>query len=159
MRAAPALELTVAPERGWRAAVAALGAAALAALLGWVFAASIPAPGWRAAALLLCLPLFAALPALASRTLLLRWDGRDWHWRDAAEGQAQACSGRLGVVADLGGWMLLRLQPSASRLPWHGRWIALARRSHAAHWHALRCAVYSPTPAAPRHGDPPPFTH
>ena len=56
------------------------------------------------------------------------------------------------VALDLGRWMLLRIDPAdgsdaperASRPARRVRrcWVALSRRSAAAHWHALRVALY-----------------
>lgn len=154
MRAAPALELTVAPDRLWRVGVAVLLLAGLAALLAWaLLAASLPAV-WRGAALMAGLIVAAGLLACeaAARPLRLRWDGRCWHWREAAPGVVGECCGTLGVAADFGDWLLLRLEPAEGGWRRRSRWLALGRRSHAAHWHALRCAIYSPTPSAPRHG-------
>jgi hypothetical protein len=56
------------------------------------------------------------------------------------------------VALDVGAWMLLKFRadeapPAAGR-----RWIPVHRRSAGVHWHALRCAVYSPRPAP---GEPP----
>lgn len=142
MRAAPALELTVAPDRAWRLGVSALLLAGFAALAAWAgLAASVPV-SWRAAAVLAGLMVTTGLLACeaAARPLSLRWDGRCWHWREAPA--ASERSGTLGMAANFGSWLLLRLRSHGGiRWPWRARWVALGRRAHAAHWHALRCAV------------------
>jgi hypothetical protein len=52
----------------------------------------------------------------------------------------------VAVAIDLGGWMLLRFVPGAGG--GRARWIALQRHGLEPQWHALRCAVYAPRPAA-----------
>ena len=74
---------------------------------------------------------------------MLDWDARRWALHSPA-GAAQ--EGELAVAIDLGPWLLLRFRPAAP--PRRARWIALQRAAHAAQWHALRCAVYSPRPDA-----------
>jgi hypothetical protein len=68
----------------------------------------------------------------------LYWDGTQWHWC-GRPGKAQ-------VVIDLGGWLLLRFEPTPAGSP---QWIGLSRRRSSGPWAALRAALYSPRPADP----------
>lgn len=158
MRAAPAVELTVAPDLFWRVAVSLLAAAAGAGLMGWALLLPGPLP-WRLAVPAACLPWLLWLVGREWRAppLQLRWDGQGWCWREAgALPQAPEHSGSVDVIADFGAWMLLRLRPScvAPR-----RWLAIGRTAQPARWHALRCAVYSPTPQASRRDASSPVSH
>lgn len=133
----------------WRAAVAAVAVAALAALFGWAASAPDPQPpsawlciGVVAVTILL---LAASLACVEGGTLRLRsgvWtfapSGRD----DSAE------AGVLAVAVDLGSFMLLCLVRRGTGRIARRRWLPAQRRGLERDWHALRCAVYSPPPAA-----------
>ena len=93
-----------------------------------------------AAALLAWLVTGAALSRLP---VTLDWNGRQWTWLSPP---ALAEGGEIGVAMDLGPWLLLRFRPTLA--PRRPRWIALQRAGLETHWHALRCALYSPRPAA-----------
>jgi hypothetical protein len=67
----------------------------------------------------------------------LYWDGRAW--------QLDAVPGELRVAIDLGPWMLLIFTPDAAA---RASWLPVQRLGLETQWHALRCAVYSPRPAA-----------
>ena len=67
----------------------------------------------------------------------LRWDGQVWQLDDV--------SGELTAAIDLGPWMLLKFAPE---MPGRTSWLPVQRRGLETQWHALRCAVYSPRPAA-----------
>lgn len=138
MRAAPAVQLALGPDRAWRVAVALLGAAAGASLAGWALAWSgVPPAVLSGAACLLAAAAGAWLtcrlsPAPRGR---LAWDGAQWQWCGV--------EGELEVVADLGPWMLLRF------LPWRrgqAVWLPVGRAAAAAAWHPLRAAVYCRRP-------------
>jgi hypothetical protein len=81
--------------------------------------------------------------ALHQRPIDLRWDGQAWYLGDAT---SDAVPGELGVMLDLGAWMLLRFKPLPS-----GKvvWLPVQRRGLEAEWHALRCAVYASRSARP----------
>jgi hypothetical protein len=56
------------------------------------------------------------------------------------------------VALDLGGWLLLRLQPTASadaawRHRLRARWLPVAAAEAGPAWHALRVAVHAHNPA------------
>ena len=59
-------------------------------------------------------------------------------------------SGPLAVALDLGSFLLLTMTRAGARGPQARRWIPVQRHGLDGDWHALRCAVYSPPPAAPR---------
>ena len=149
MRASPAFQLTIDRFGAWRAVLACAGLAAAAALAAW--AASDAPFGWRlagtgigSALLLRALPM-ARIPALS-----LRWDTRCWHLGPAATRGEEPCSGTLDVALDLGPWMLLKFVQDVTQARPRVRWVPVQRRGLEAHWHALRCAVYSPRPAPAR---------
>ena len=144
----------------WRAAVAGLAGAGIVVLLTWLATRSEPVPmsglaAWAGAML--------AIPALAATlvrvpAVTLRWDGQQW-WlarlarssRAAAAAQIDAVAGEIDVALDFGGWMLLRFRPiSVAPRARISRWLPVQRHGLEAHWHALRCAVYSPRPAPAR---------
>ncbi len=137
-RQASAFQITIGPDRAWRALMAALavlaGGALLAALMsqaGLGFPA-ISSLGWLLLGALL-LPGAGWLGWRCSRTrpMSLRWDGQQW-WLDETPTRPR-------VVIDLGVWLLLRLAVR-SRLP---RYLPLARTSCAAQWPQLRATLYS----------------
>lgn len=147
MRAAPALSLEFGTSTQARVT---LGLLALAAtLVAGVWAWQLATIGAGAIAVAVGL-LAGALLAQVWRTprRRLRWDGQIW-WL-ASPASADARRGQLAVALDLGVWLLLRFERDAGPRP-RRAWLALQKRDLAADWHALRCALYSPRPAA----DPP----
>jgi hypothetical protein len=131
MRAAPALRVTVRRFAAWRAAVALLCAATAAALAAW-WAAAL----WAVAAAVLA---GAASLALTRRPpLALSWDGERWQ---AGSGGDASVTPR--VMLDLGDFLLLRLDCVG-----RADWLPVQRSGLDGSWHALRCALYSPRPAA-----------
>jgi toxin CptA len=107
--------------------------------------------GWRQA---LALVAVAACGGLAfaswrrSPAGALRWDGAGWTFEQGGE----ADDGHPEIALDLQNRLLLRWQGQAGRV----RWLWLERVHDAAHWEALRRAVYSrasaPDPAFPPRG-------
>jgi len=160
MRASPAFQCVLNRFGEWRAAIAVLAGAGIVVLLVWLATRSEPVPtlglaAWAGAML--------AVPALAASLtrvppVSLHWDGQQW-WlarparssRAAAAAQIDAAAGEIDVALDFGDWMLLRFRPiSAVRRERSPRWLPVQRRGLEAHWHTLRCAVYSPRPAPAR---------
>jgi hypothetical protein len=144
MRAAPAVRVTVRPSPAANRLAMLLTATAAGLLAwwgsGWLEWSSLPSAALTGAAALGSLA--AAWMALPRHPVTLTWDGRQWAWQSSLD----AIEGDIRAVMDLGPWLLLRFRPAfAPRRP---RWIALERAGLEAHWHALRCAVYSPRPAA-----------
>lgn len=146
MRAAPAVRIDfLQPTPALRALGALLVALAAAAFGGWLALSLRGAPVMAAmiAAVLAALAATLVVRATPGRPAALGWDARRW---TLAMAGADALEGELAVAMDLGGMLLLRFEPEPAAHP--VRWIALRRAEHAAQWHALRCAVYSPRPAA-----------
>jgi len=148
MHGSPPCALTVARFGAWRAAVAVLALAALASLLAWVLGSPLGEGPWIRVGVG-----FAALATLALATSLwrqpgarLRWDGLAW--TVASPASAEPVSGRLEVAIDLGSFLLLRFTPAGRSGPASVRWIPVGRAGLEHEWHAFRCAVHSPQPAA-----------
>ena len=178
MRASPAFQFTLNRIGVWRLGVSALAALALAVLLAWLATRAEPLPSlallaW--AGTFLAVPLVAG-SLLRMPAVTLRWDGRQWWLVRTASAmgpaavEVNATPGDIEVALDLGGWMLLRFQahlppqppPQPQSRPWsqprrllaltdaRSTWLPVQRRGLESHWHALRCAVYSPRPAPVR---------
>lgn len=141
MHHAPALSLTLPPDRPWHCGIQGLSAATLVTTLLWL--------GWHAlqvgtpTPLMLVVAAGSAVPVFWLRRWQamvpvreLVWQPTNHHWR------LQTRTGQLDCLADLGHWMLLRHRGPGL----HTTWLPLSRRDHAAHWHALRCALFSPGP-------------
>lgn len=152
MRTAPALQLTVTRYGAWRTGLALVSLAALVVSCAWAATAAVPL--LAAAGLLLVCALLVATVHRAERrrgACRLHWDGQQWAWSaDGAGADAELQSGRLEVAVDLGRWMLLRLDAVSGAAPVRRRsfWLPVQANGLERQWHALRCAVYSPTPAA-----------
>ena len=160
MRASPTFQCVLNRFGVWRAAVAAVASTGVVVLLAWLATRSEPTPPLGLAA---WVGAMFAVPALAASlmrvpSVAVRWDGQQW-WlarlarpsRAAGAAQVDAVAGEIDVALDFGGWMLLRFRPVVvarrERLP---QWLPVQRQGLEAHWHALRCAVYSPRPAPAR---------
>jgi hypothetical protein len=154
MRAAPALGVTVPRSPHWCAALALLATLVTASTAAWALQRGGDALGVLALLGVLLLGSVLLWRAWRRPRWHLRWDGQAW-WLAAPGAEPRA--GELRLSLDLGAWLLLqfRAAPGGPRL---GRrvWLPLQRRGSPADWHALRCALYSPRPAAdpPRATDP-----
>ena len=143
MRGAPPVVVeSAAADPIWRAVQAAVMALSAAAAGAWV--TGLWGAGGAAAALAAAVA-GSLVAVLAWRTVDrspvdLDWDGAGWRSRGVAV--------RPAVVADLGDWMLVRLDAPGAGRP---RWIGLSRPAGAAAWHAVRCALHA-APAAPADG-------
>lgn len=148
MRSAPAVQVVLGADAGWRWGVAFCCAVASASLAGWAALLIGASPAVAAGVAVAC-GLFASagsclyLPAPAGE---LAWDGSQWHWNGAA--------GDVKVSIDLGPWLLLAFETVGPPL---GRTVHLpvSRAGARTGWHGLRAAVYSRrpeprTPSAPR---------
>ena len=143
------MALAAGPGTAWHAALLAAVAATLGVLVAWAWTTADEFPlvargGVLGAATLAC----AAVVRLAVRrpARALRWTGARWELEAGPAGEA--VGGDARVALDLGGWMLVRFEPStpSRRLP---LWVPLARVGQEADWHALRCCLYAPRRAPP----------
>lgn len=144
MRAAPAVSVRLLPSTHWRRALALLALAALTSTATWAWQR-----GDRTG--VLALGGVLAGVALAVRTARpgprqLRWDGQRW-WLQTAPEPAEPLAGEVSVAIDLGAWLLLRFDAAPGARP-RRAWLPLQRAGQEPDWHALRCALYSPRPAA-----------
>lgn len=130
--------------RGWRVAVIALAGLAAAVLLAWVLAAPPDlSPALMAAVAGLagaCVPVALRLARLGP--CRVSWDGEDWRLGAMGAPPDQLRPGRLRVMLDFSGAMLLRFDESR---PGRGarHWIPVSRGALGAGWPAWRLTVYS----------------
>jgi hypothetical protein len=145
MRSAPAVTVRAAPSAHWRRALACLCAGTLAATGLWAWQSEEPKAWlvWIAAALLAA---HCLRRAWRRGPCTLRWDGERW-WVAPQAGGSEL-SGELSVAIDFGAWLLLRFHAAPSGWRRDALWLPLQRAGLEAHWHALRCAIYSPRPPA-----------
>jgi hypothetical protein len=150
MRGSPACEITVTRFGVWRGAVAFVATAALASMATWLATSPLGSGGWvRAGVAVAALAVIAlAASLLRTRALTLRWDGTLWSMAFLAPASTVPASGELFVALDLGSFLLLRFLAAGRSGPGAVRWIPVGRRGLEREWHAFRCAVYSPRPAA-----------
>jgi hypothetical protein len=143
MRAAPAVQVSIGPDRLWSALSLGLGASAGASLAAWAAQWLQSPDAWTFASAAIGGLLVAALawhfagPAPGR----LGWDGERWWWQPADAPQQE---GDVRLMMDVGPWMLLRFEPNRGV----GSWLPMSRRGAGAAWHALRIAVYSRRPDA-----------
>ena len=147
MRAIAACQFTLSQFTLWRAFVLLLSVGAVLSVFAW----SLGRLGtWDGPAVaVLGIVGVAAVGSKLARvgSASLRWDGRCWHLGPADAAGREPTAGSLAVVMDLGGWMLLRFRDEAPKAWFATTWLPVQRRGSEPHWHALRCAVYSPRPA------------
>jgi hypothetical protein len=144
MHHAPALSLTLRPDHRWHRGLQGLAAVTVAVALGWL--------GWHAgqtgrapSAAMLLVATLSATPALWwwFRRLVPWADPPPMPlvWQPAGGGWSLPTgTGPLDCLIDTGDWMLLRHGGPGL----HTTWLPVSRTDHAPHWHALRCAVFSP---------------
>jgi hypothetical protein len=148
MQVSPSLDMTVGRYGVWQAGVLALAGLAAAATLAWWLAAPAAWPAAQAPGLVFAAGCIVASTAVAfrHRGVRLRWDGQRWRMAPLGSGDEPTPIEPPTVALDFGLWMLLRLRPEGAPR-WRGTaWLPVQRRGHEPHWHALRCAVYSPRP-------------
>lgn len=154
MHHAPALSLRLPPDRGWLRGMQGLGTLVGATTLVWV--------GWHVTQFGMPTAPMLAISALSvalvvwlwrqhstrPRVRHLAWHPQDGHWSLQTEATPPRL-GQLDCLADMGDWMLLRHRGPGLRPVW----LPLSLHDHPAHWHALRCAVFTPGASVP----PPPI--
>ena len=150
MRASPAIHVSLRRFSVWYAAVLALTLAGLMVSCAWLLGReAIPVATFSvglgcSSLVLVGLGLsLSRVPAVA-----LCWDGQGWSLKSLLPVNADPVAGDISVAIDLGAWMLLCFRPlNASR--WRRPiWLPVQRRGIEPQWHALRCAVHAPQPAA-----------
>ena len=150
MRGAPPCEIAVGRSRGWSLAVVLVAGAGIGAMAAWLWTSPLGGGAWAragvAAGALAVIALAASL--LRSVALVLRWDGTRWTVGSPVASAIAPVSGELLVALDLGSFLLLRFLAEGRSGPRAVRWIPVERRGLEREWHAFRCAVYSPRPAA-----------
>ncbi|AKJ31164.1 hypothetical protein [Caldimonas brevitalea] len=147
MSTAPALQVTVRHYGQWQAAVAVLLAVSAASLAGWWPALRERPVLGAAFGLVSVLTFVLAARQWRRPPCRLQWDGQQWRWQLLGRAASVEYAGRVEVLADLGPWLWLRLCPEQGG--WRGRlYLPVQARGLPLSWHALRCALYSPTPAA-----------
>ena len=132
----------------WQVAVWLVVGAAVAALAAWAIAMwkSQPQAG-HAIVSMVAVGVSSATIGLALS--LARVEGgmltcSEGVWTFVSDTGARR-TGTLEVAMDLGAFLLLRLVSQRRTTAW----LPVQRRGIEAQWHGLRCAVYSPPPAAP----------
>ena len=160
MRSPLPVSLDIGPEPAWLAFQGLILGLAVSVIAFWAAALTEVAPPWAGAAAASGL-LPAGLTVLLGRfrarrlgPLRLVFDGQVWTCARLDRSPARERCTPV-VALDLGSWMLLRIDPAdgSDALEQAGppgrtarrarrRWVALSRRSAAAHWHALRVALY-----------------
>jgi hypothetical protein len=145
MRGAPPVALTCDGGLVWRAVQAFLPAAAAGALAPWLAGhGGLGVSGQAVAALVFAMAAAAwAWRASAPRPVALAWDGEQWRLGPAG------APGRVDVMIDLGGWLLLRHVGGGAR----GRasWLAVSAAAAGPALHGLRVALQAAA-AAPAAG-------
>ena len=146
------LQVTLSNYSVWRGAVVLLASAVVAAMLAWLGQAnfSVNLSVWLVAGLSVSAALALAISLWRVPAAVLVWNGQAWQVRRLDADQAPASDGNLEVCLDLGPWLLLRFTPhhaAGKRAP---RWLPVQRSAVGPHWHALRCALFSPQMTARR---------
>jgi hypothetical protein len=157
MRSPPPVSLDIGHDPVWLVFQGLALGLSVSVIVVWVAALVEIGPPWAGAAAasgLLPAGLTMLLGRLRARRLgplRLVFDGQVWTCARPERSPARERCTPV-VVLDLGSWMLLRIDPAdgsdaperASRPARRARrcWVSLSRRSAAAHWHALRVALY-----------------
>ncbi|WP_309638588.1 hypothetical protein [Methylibium sp.] len=145
MRAAPSVTVNVLPSRLACGALLGLALAAVGVSAVWGAARS-DAIGAVVALSVTAHAAWLVYAAWRRPALVLRWDGLKW-WLGPTGGEPRP--GAVAIALDLGGAMLLRFRAAPRTRRRHAStWLPVERAWLPAEWHALRCAVYSPPPAA-----------
>ena len=154
MRAFAASQFTLNRFGVWRASVFALALLVALTVAAWLATRPRGPAALAAAGIAGGLILWLVATQWRAAPLSLRWDTQRWHLGPADTAGHEPWAGELNVMIDLGPWMLLRFRPDPSSAERGARWLPVQRRGLEAQWHTLRCAVYSPRPAAGLDAEP-----
>lgn len=145
MREAPSLCLRGRGHCGWQRFVRIGCGTAAGVLLLWLQQWHTHAePDWAhlGTALGLLVVLIGVAATARQPAFELQWTAGCWQWRlDPPSVDTPWWAGEPIVRIDAGRWLLLELHPAGR---WRRSWLALAEADLPAHWHLLRCALYSP---------------
>ena len=150
MRASPPIEVALHRFGVWRGALFALACATTSVIAAWIVLSReqqhfMVVLGVAVAALAVVAMVAAAA---STKPVLLRWDGARWQLTPREHRSGEPATGRLTVAIDVGFWMLLRFDADIPARRRRATWLPVQRRGLEAQWHGLRCAVFSPLPAA-----------
>ena len=150
MRVAPPVQALSCSAGPWQSIQVALYALSTAVAVWWA-GAHLGQTGTLLALVSLLAGLVAAIVArgaLSEPALRLAWDGSAWRLQPP---RGEGPAGRVALMLDLGGWMLVRFTPSsAGRWAWGGAtWLPLCRRDVASAWPTIRVALHAPQPLQP----------
>ena len=143
MRAAPPLQVNVERFDFWNALLAGLAVLILLVACSWFASSRSIVPPW-AAWLMGSSTIAALLALLASARRVpvgLRWDSQHWYCGRYGDSDEEDGPWRARVAVDLGGFMLLRLEPPDVTRRLMFRCLPVQRSGVRGDWHALRCAV------------------
>jgi hypothetical protein len=153
MRASPPFQASLHRFGIWRGAMLVLALLCVSTTVAWLATREqqpsillLSATGLGCIVLVWTAVLLGNAPAVC-----LRWDGQSWGLGRPDADPDTFVTGNLVVTIDLGPWMLLRFSPlmlATSRWRPTSTWVPAQRLGVEPHWHGLRCAVYSPRPAA-----------
>lgn len=146
MRSPPAFQVTISHFGLWHGAVVLLILFTAAVGASWLIATAPNVSVWGMAACgaVLLVLLLGAKGLVPAPAVSLRWDGQCWHLGLVSAVGIEPWQGRIDVCMDLGFWMLLCFRTDAPGFRAHRHWLPIQRSGLRNHWHALRCAVYSP---------------
>jgi hypothetical protein len=151
MRSFAPAQFTIQDFGHWRAALGLLALLSVVTLVAWFFARPAPRDvlAWlMLATAILALVVWPIWPLANPAPVSLRWDARCWHLGPVDGVGCEPERGELSVAIDLGHWMLLRFTPAQAPAGRRPTWLPVQRAGLEAQWHALRCALHSPRPAA-----------
>jgi hypothetical protein len=149
MRGSATVQVTIANFTLWRFGIASTGLALTAACAVWLIQAGVPAPGSAAGvAAVAGAAAWLGWPHLRVQPVSVRWDGASWYLGRVDAAFDEACRGAVHVQIDLGAWVLLRFVPENPSPGVQASWLPVQRQGTPPEWHALRCALYAPRPAA-----------
>jgi hypothetical protein len=149
MRASAPFHVTIRSFGCWRAVVGVLLAGSIACMVAFALATGESAPAaFRIAGFSASFGIVVmGFDLLKCTPVSLRWDSQRWHVGAESTAGEEPDSGSVDVCLDFGNWMLLRFEHEVTIGRARSRWLPVQRRGMEAHWHALRCAVYSSRPA------------
>ena len=145
MRVAPPLRVKVERFDIWNALLAGLGVLVFLVVGAWFASNHAATPPWGGclAGCFMAASVLGAGAHVRRAPVSLRWDSRHWYFARLGVMEHEDGPWTVRVPIDLGGFMLLRLEPQDDRNRMRPRWLPVQRPGLQVDWHALRCAVHS----------------